>query len=238
MRFIKLATLLVAASLFSVTYACDENDGPALSKIQVQLSAEQWVTTKSAKVYVNVTAALKSAGLSELQQKVKDDLNSIASADWRITVFSRSQDASGLERANLQAEARLSEEQLQGLRDKAKSLSKPGEKFQISGIGYSPSFKEINAANSELRKKLYNEAKSELAKINSLYAPRHYEIYDINLGGYGPITPSRFAGNKAVMMRANVMGDSAESSMSVTQKLQSQATVTFAAPLFGGKGAQ
>ena len=156
MRNFKSAVLVLAvcaASVVSTAFA-DNDAQPLLSKVQIQLTDQQWVSTKTAKVMINVNAVLQSSGLSELQNKVTSDLKGLYEADWHITGYNRSQDSSGLERASLQAEARLPEGSIAGLRDKVKALSSPGQKFTILSIDYSPSFAELSEANSNLRVKL------------------------------------------------------------------------------------
>ena len=227
MRFIKCMTVFLFFGVFSVGFACTE--GPALSKIQLQLNAEQWVNTETAKVTVDVSAALEAAGLSGLQQKVLGDLNGIYATDWHITHFTQTQDATGLLRATLQIEARLPEAQLPELRDKVKAISKPGATFTIADIDYSPSFAELNTVKGLLRQQLYQQAQAELAVINKMYAPRQYTLYDLTMF-MTPVVMMSPGANTMVMARMVTQTETSPS-MEVSQRLDASATVTFAASL-------
>ncbi len=224
MRTLKSALFVVLLSAASLSFA-GNNPPPPLSKVQLQFSDQQWVSTKTAKVIINVSAALESSGLLELQQKVDQDLHNLHDADWHITSFSRSQDSSGLERAVLQAEARLPESEVASLRGKVEALSKPGQKFTVLNIDYSPSFAELNDAKDKLRMKLYKRAIEEVAVLNELYAPQEYSLYDFTM--YNRAMPTM---RKAVNTMANVMMDTAQSgsTMEVSQQLEASANVVFA----------
>lgn len=224
MRTVKSALFVVLLSVASFSYA--GNDAPPpLSKVQLQFSDQQWVSTKTAKVVINVSAALESSGLLELQQKVDQDLHSLNDADWHVTSFSRSQDSSGLERAVLQAEARLPEGDVASLREKVEALSKPGQKFTVLSIDYSPSFAELNDAKDQLRMKLYKRALEEVKVLNKLYAPQEYSLYDFTM--YNRAMPTM---RKTVNAMANVMMDASQSgsTMEVSQQLEASANVVFA----------
>ena len=231
--------ILFTGLLFSVVSFASDSDELTLNKITVNLSTEHWITSDTAKVTISVNATLQSEGLAELQQKILTDLNSVHEGDWRITNYYRSQDQSGLERANIQAEGRLPASSLTDIRQKAKDLSKPGEKFTISNIDYSPSFAEMNKAKAEMRDALYKNAIKELATINSLYPSQHYEVNNLVVvsAGMERMMP---AYNKAMARGVTMMADSTSvaskgGSMSVSQRLELSALVTFAASFDGGK---
>ena len=227
MRLIKFITVFIFFSVFSASFA--ECAPPVFTKIQLQLNAEQWVSTKTAKVVVDVSAALEATGLSGLQQKVLQDLNGIYTTDWHITRFAQTQDTTGLLRANLQAEARMPEDQLPGSHDKVKAISKPGTTFTITDIDYSPSFAELTLAKELLRQQLYQQAQAELAVINKLYAPRQYLLYELTMF-MAPIVMMNPAANTMMMARMVTQTDTSPS-MEVSQRLDASATVTFAALL-------
>lgn len=230
----RLAKVIIILSflLFSATSFASEYAGPPLSKITVNLNTEHWVTSQTAKVTISVNATLQSSDLAALQKQIMTDLNKLHQGEWRITSFYRSQDQSGLERATLEAEVRLPEAGLADIRDKVEALSKPGQKFMVISIDYTPSFAELNQAQADMRKALYENAQAELDVVNKQYTDRHYVLYDFSLSGLisARVSPAYKRMNTAVSMLSDV-GNGAEegNSMSVSQRLELSAQVTFAA---------
>lgn len=159
---------------------------PRLNTIQVQLQDEQWVSTETALVTISIDANLNQTGLDKLQAEVMTTLQGMAKVKWRITRYNRSQDQSGLERVHMQAQARLSESQLNTLRTQAKAKTKPGLKYRVHGIDYSPSQAEMNAVRDQQHQILYKRAKSELDSINKIYSPQKFYLHQITFAGEVP----------------------------------------------------
>src|SRR5262245_12903757 len=111
--------------------------GDIQNKITLQLQAEQWVTTKTALVNVGVNAAVTDQGIDKVQTDVMQKLNQLSDkGEWHILTFNRQLDSSGLESIQITAQARLPQSELANLRNKAKSISKPGETFTIDNIQF------------------------------------------------------------------------------------------------------
>jgi hypothetical protein len=109
------------------------------------------------------------------------------SGEWHITQFNRGQDKSGLEVLHIEAEARLSENDLTGLREKAKSVTKPGETYTILGIDFSPSTLELQQAHAVARVEMYNKIKEEIARLNQIYPDQHYFLHSIDFTSSPPV---------------------------------------------------
>src|SRR5689334_17947981 len=120
--------VLLSFFLATTTWA-DVSLDPLFNKVTLQLNAEQWVTTKSALVNVNINASVNDTTLEKIHSQILDKLNRLAKGDWHLISYDRTQDKSGLESVQIVAQARLLETDLSGLRDKAKSMSKPGETY-------------------------------------------------------------------------------------------------------------
>lgn len=158
--------------------------GSLLNKVTYQLSAEQWVSTKTALVTVGINATVSDSALEKIQDQVLQKLNKLSSeGEWHITSFDRSLDKSGLERLQIAAQARLPSAALSNLRDKAKSISEPGETLTIDDVQFIPSADELRAANTALRNDIYQQAKDELARLNKLYPEQKYYLHEINFMG-------------------------------------------------------
>ncbi len=175
----KLTATLLGMLIMTPVFA-DGDLANLLNKVNLQLSANKWVTSQTVKVLVGVDAGLTDAGIEGLQGQVLNKLSQIAAGEWHITSFSRSQDRSGLESVHINAEARLAQSALPNLRGKAKSISKPGETYTITDVQFTPSDEEITQANSALRGMIYQQAKAEIDALNKVYPEQKYYLYQID----------------------------------------------------------
>jgi hypothetical protein len=175
-----LLSLLLCVVFISPVWA-DVMLEPLLNQVSLQFSAEQWVTTKSALVTVAVNASVNDSGLEKIQNEVLTKLNDISNqGEWHIVSFDRNQDQSGLERVQILAQVRLDSAHLSGLRDKAKSISKPGETFTIDNVEFSPSADELRVTNTALRNDIYQQIKAELADLSKLYPEDKYYLHNVS----------------------------------------------------------
>ncbi len=218
----KKTTLFIFSMMFSLSgWAADYSQ--LLNKITLQLNSQQWITTKTALVSVAVNASVTGQGIEKVQTDVMQKLNQLATGDWHILSFDRQQDKSGLESVQIMAQARLEQSNLGNLRDKAKSVSKPGETFTIDSVQFTPSDAEIQQANISLRNNIYQQAKVELDSLNKIYPDQKYYLYQINFV-MQPVMPV------ANMMIEKVASASAMSPpLAVGNKQELQAMVVFAA---------
>lgn len=179
--FVKTLALLLGSSFaFASLPALAHNCKPGT--IQFQVRAEQWVKTSSALVTVGADATLsKGTSLAKIREEILKKFTDFSDnkTEWNITVLNTSPSDSGLEQIHLEAEARLPENKLAILRDKAKDLSKPGLTLHIISINFSPSLNELETARNSLRAEIYNDAKEETARLNKVYPSQQYGIYSI-----------------------------------------------------------
>jgi len=226
MRKVCLAQLLTATlAIFAINAQADVVQ-PLLNQVNLQMSAEKWATTNTANVTVAVDAALDKLGLTTANVEILKKLQKIANTpDWHITQFVRSQDKTGLEQLHVEAEARLPQNSLSGLRDAAKSISKPGEAYTIDNIDFTPSMAEIEQTAADVRNQIYNNAKQEAARLNQQYPNAHYFLYTIDF-----ISPSPISRPGPIMMNKMIaLPGAAGNGMTVSAKVIQTATVTIAA---------
>ena len=160
---------------------------PELNRVHYQTSAEQWVTTTTALVTVGVDASLNQKGMDTLQQQVNESLSTLAkSVTWQMTDYERTQDASGLETIHIEEQARLNTNQLTTLRSNTDSLSKPGIKYSIVNIQFTPSLADMQAAQDTLRNVLYTKIKQEVDLLNKTYDQNFYVHNVIFIQGNAP----------------------------------------------------
>jgi len=154
---------------------------PLLNKVNYQATVEKWATTTTAKVTINMDAALDKVGLSNVNSHVLENLNKMApDAGWHVTQFNRSQDKSGLEMLHVEAEARLPQGVLASLRDKAKSISKAGETYTVGDIDFMPALEEMEKTHADARAAVYEQVKQEIARLNQIYPEQHYFLHQLD----------------------------------------------------------
>lgn len=225
-------TLLLIVGLFCAVQPlfATTNLEPLLNKVSLQFTAELWVTTQTALVNVSINAAVADQNIGNLQNEVLQKLKSLVdSNEWHIVSFERQQQQSGLESIQITAQARLPQTNLSNLRDKAKTLSKPGETLTIDSVDFVPSEDELRQANITLRNNIYQQIKTEIDSLNKIYLDQKFYIHNIDflLNAPGPLQ------RNAVYMKAagaNALGseEHAAAPLNVGNKVELGARVVIA----------
>lgn len=231
-------SLFALALLFaSFPLAAQAEDYKPDDRVIFDLTAEDWVNTKSARLTVNVEASVNSASAGTTRAAMTKALADLIKTDWRLISFSRDQDSTGMEHWSALHEARVPENQLSGIHEAVKKLSKPGMQLSVSGIDFSPTLDEIQAAMGLLRTKIYKMANEQLAALNATMPGRNYRIALINfnssMGGDIMVAqdmderPARIMRGKATM--AGMAEESPPSPpMERSEKLVMSANIVFA----------
>jgi len=223
---------VVFALLLSFSAQAQEAVRPD-DQVVFDLAAENWVTTQSARVVLNIEAAVTAENAGALRTTMSKVVASVAKADWRLTTFARSQDQTGMERWSAQYEARLSEAQLNGLADDAKKNSKAGMQITVDSIDFSPTLEERQATLSLTRAQIYKQADDQLALLNKTLPGRAYRIamIDFTDGGASQLRANAFS--KAVRpmlaMARSAANDESAAPMEKAEKVTLTARVIFAA---------
>jgi uncharacterized protein YggE len=228
------ARFLLALMLTCATVpACAEDGYKPDDQVAFGLSAEGWVTTTTARLTVNVDAAGAGSASGSMRDDMQKAVSNLVKADWRLTNFSRSQDQTGLERWNASFEARVPENQLGGIHDTAKKLSKAGMQLTVADIAFDPTLAESEAVKAKLRGDLYKQINDQLAALNTAFPSRQYRVSAINFGSMG-MTPPMMP--RPMMMKATMavaamdgMAGGGEEPMERAQKITQQVQVVFAA---------
>lgn len=201
--------------------------GLVLDKIMFQTSAREWVSTQSALLNVSIDATLTNADLVKARADIMANLNTITKGEWHLLSFDRSQDSSGLERVNVMAQARVNQSVLTDIYQNAKSVSKPGAQYTISGIDFKPSLDEVQRVQAEVRKKLYQQVNDELERINKAYPKQSYSVSTITfVDGDNPQPPVAYQAK--VMNTLMVQGAAAPAPLSVSNEIVLTALVEAA----------
>lgn len=201
---------------------------PQFNTIHYQTSVEQWVTTKTALVTIGVDASLNQTGMDNMQQQVSDSLKSLASdINWQMTDYERTQDASGLERVHIEEQARLTADQLTNLRTKTDTLSKPGIKYSIIDIQFTPSLAEIQVAQDNLRSQLYSKVKQEIELLNKNYDQTFY-VHDLEFSPGDASPPQPMAQNNGNYKMVQMAAVPSSSQATMSQRMVMSVDVVLA----------
>ncbi|HVE44633.1 MAG TPA: hypothetical protein VNC84_05810 [Gammaproteobacteria bacterium] len=184
--------LILLAVLFTPVAWALHTDGAELNlnKVSLSLHAEQWLTTKTATVNITANATVADQGIEKVRGDILSKLQQIVpGAQWHILSFSRQQDQSGLESIQLVAQARLEQADLNGLRNKTKSISKAGETYTIDSIEFNPSQEEMLAASNTLRANIYQQIKSEIEVLNKSYPDQKFFLHRVDFAAAFAMAP-------------------------------------------------
>ncbi|MHA3321969.1 hypothetical protein ACX1FC_12205 [Legionella pneumophila] len=175
----KIAWMLGLMVLTPFVWADNETPDLVLDKIFFQVSAKKWVTTQTALLNVSINATLSNADLVKARADIMDSLNKIAKGEWHLVQFDRSQDSSGLEKLYVQAQARVDQSALTNIYQNAKSVSKPGAKYEISGVEFKPSLEETQVVRAKIREQLYQQVNDEIDRMNKAYPKQNYSVSNL-----------------------------------------------------------
>jgi len=176
------AIALIAAVFFAHSVLAEEMPKPD-DRVIFDVTAEDWVVAKTARVTINVEAAVSATNAGTMRGDMMKAVNDVAKGDWRLTSFNRSQDQTGLERWSALYEARLPENFLNGLGETTRKVSKAGLQLSVGDISFTPTLEEMEAARSALRERIYKQANDQLATLNTAMPGRTYRIAVINFNG-------------------------------------------------------
>ena len=204
---------------------------PVMDSVTLDLSAEDWVQTATAKIIVQIDAAVPGSDAGKVRADMMKAVNGLVSgAQWRFSAFDRSQDQSGLERSHAELETRLKEAELAGLADKAKNESRPGLQLRLSEVDFTPTLAETEAVKASLRNQIYGQVNEEMKRLNTAEPDRKFRIAGIDF------TAPEAAPTPRPMMHMQAMAAPAAPAMeepvqpvTVQQKLQLEAHVVLAA---------
>ena len=225
----RMAATLVALALSSVGYTTEAPSAVVLDTVVFQVAGKQWVSTQTALLMVNINATLSNADLVKARVDIMSRLAKIASGEWHLTQFDRSQDSSGLEKLFVQAQARVAQSSLTTIYQNAKSVSKPGSSYELGSVEFKPSFDEVQHVRAQLRDRLYQQAHDELARLNKMYTGQNYSLNNLVFaeGDAMPLPQSRTFQARAGMVNA-MAEPAAAPALTVSNELVMSATVQAA----------
>jgi hypothetical protein len=200
---------------------------PVMDQVVLDLTAEDWVGTETARVTVSADAAATGTDAGTQRADLLKAIDGLApDADWRIVSFDRSTDQAGLERWRAVTEARLAENALGGLAEKARQASRPGLQLRISSIEFTPTLGETEAVRARLRDEIYGKAASELKALEQNFPGRKFRMSNIDFMDQPPMP---YARKTREDMQPMATAAPADGTVNVSEKLVMRARVILSA---------
>lgn len=223
---LRLFVLALPILVVAATPAKAYENRPKDDSVTLSLSAEDWITTQTARVVLSVEAAVTQKTAGKMRKTMNKTVNSVVTADWRLTNFYRNQDKTGMERWSATYEARLPEVVLSGLNEQAIKKSKAGMQISVQNIDFTPTLQEREAAKTALRSKIYKMAIKQKDQLNKDFPNRNFRISGIRFSGARHHSPR----GGARLMKSSSFAESAPlPSMEKSEKLRISANIILAA---------
>ncbi|WP_373085818.1 SIMPL domain-containing protein [Sneathiella sp.] len=184
-------------------------------QVILQLTTEGWVKTDTARVSVYVELVQQDESAESLKKRIDASLQSLAKeTEWRYTSSSQRLDQTGLNRWYVSAEARIPEDKLAGLQDRAKTASSPGYKVNVAQVDFTPSLAEFEKLRGELRADIYRQAIAEADRLNKVMQGPVYQVRRVDFGSLHSLAADNSPHPRAMMMKASTAesGGGAEAS--------------------------
>lgn len=207
--------------------------------IQYVLVAESTVVNDSVKLVASISGMIPSGttqdamilDIRSMMQKLVPD------AQWMFAGINRTQDVSGMERIDLQASARVSENENYGLDKRARDVSKEGMTVTSIYADTTPPADMVEKCEQELRVTLLKKAQVEMHDINKVMQSS-YRISDVTFNPASQdMSNSRMSSKTpygsgvvamaTMAMSADAAGGSAPQTLGNAVKLVMRATVTL-----------
>jgi hypothetical protein len=223
-----LIVLFIAAA--SPVWSAEDRALPP-DQVVLDLVAEDWVETETARLMVQVTAAIAGDQVGELRGDIMKALEQLApGAEWHITGFHRNRDRTGLERATAAAEARVKEADIGDVNEKARTLSRPGMQVAVRGIDFSPTLAEREAVAASLRAKIYTRVREEMQRLGRIHEGRSFRLRLVDFSGVAglpevrPMLARKMAADAGTTMQAQPV----PAGVNVSQRVSLRARVILA----------
>lgn len=231
MSRLKAPALILAAALYAAPAAATTEftfPPPVYQDDMVlNLAAETWVKSETAKVSLVVDAAMQGADAAALRDDLVKAARAVAEkGDWRVVALDRQPDGAGLDRWRAVLEARLPDGQIANLNDRARKASRPGLQIVVAAVDFAPTLAEVEAALADLRLRIYRQAADEVARLKSVFPDRTFRVSAVDFTN-DPAPPHMLPQPRMAMM-AEAKGPGGGLAEGVQEPLRLSARVSLA----------
>ena len=200
---IKVVILILTSTWSLLAFSSHAN---CTTKVTMDFYTEKWLQTSNSEVTIAINASAPANKADAISKEFITKLSKISNqADWQITSINSSESESGLLKISAQANARIENNKLGELRTNLKSLSTPGEQYNISSISNQAELTTINNNKAALRKDLYAQIMKGENELNTanIDGKSSYKVYKIFFKDRNNPKVMGFVTTSAKNMRSN-----------------------------------
>ena len=207
-----------------------------MSEVSMDISAEDFITSETAKLTFAATFALTDTAIDS-KAEVLTNAKQIVDGEWFVTNVQRNEDTSGIENVTFNLSVRVKEREVGAIKSKIRAVNRPGLKFVLVNIDYSPTAAQIQDGNKGLRRKVYLKANEELEVLNEVMKTdsEQWMIGSIDFRTAVAVGNSGYSKSNNLRASVSAMYESAseaEEDGGVTQRLTLSATVNFVRKIY------
>lgn len=208
-----------------------------MSTVSMTLTAEEFITAESAKISFTATYAITDTSV-DAKAQVLDAAKKLYEGDWYVTGVEREESSAGIETVIYGLSIRVPEAKIGVITSGVKNVNRSGLRFEIRGTDYTPTQKQVEDGNKNLRRALYKKANEELAVLNDEAGDGDdkWIIGNINFNaGAQPamVKSNQLRGTAFYESVGNAAGGGDEDGEGgVTQKLSLSAVVSFTRKIY------
>jgi len=162
---------------------------PVMDTVSLNLSAEDWVKTETARVSLIIDAAGNGVEAGVVREELLKAARAVADAEWRLIRLDRRHDEAGLERWQAEMEARLPENRLSGLTERARKASRPGLQVQVGQVAFDPTLAEMEGAKTRLREEIYRRVTEEVQRLETAFPDRDFRLASVDFMDFEQFPP-------------------------------------------------
>jgi len=148
--------------------------------------------TVSLRLHVTALGSASEASPAELYPRIHEALEAFVPANWHLHQLARTEDATGFERVELQATARIDVDQNYNLSARARAASREGLSLSRPEVDYRLPAERISGLLAGLRGQLLQEIASQVLEYRRLTG-RDWRIGSIRFGVEGELEGRRSA---------------------------------------------
>ena len=201
---------------------------PVMDQVVLDLTAEDWVGTETARVTVSADAAASGADAGTQRSDLLKAIGGLTpDAEWKIVSFDRSTDQAGLERWRAVAEARLAETALGGLADKASRRAGPACNSG-SDRSNSPPHRRDGSGPRPLPRRNLRQGGLRAGSVRGSFPGRKFRMGNIDFADQPPMAYARKS-REDMQPMAMAAAPAQDGPVNVSEKLVVRARVVLSA---------
>ncbi len=179
-----------ATGLAQTGGAAPDTAGPAPTRVELVLTAEEAVTSRTVRVEARARVARSRTRIDEARTLSIAGTRLYLPGDWRVTGLQHLMEGPPDGFWLVDLAARVDQRHLVALEQPPRGTPPPGVRVEIAAIDARPSDREIAAARTVVRRRLYREAEEERVELSRASNNRPVRIVSIEIAESGLPEPT------------------------------------------------